>query len=326
MEQLSLRRRLPVVAVLVTVLLVVPLLAGGVAAGATGALAVGLGAVFTLLMVLKAGSRTALRVLPGLILVIALAARASGTWWWVALLVLLGVLAGLGSTRGRLVPAALAGMLAASTPPLGSSEDLLVRLSLAAVAGVYVVVVGRRLGLPDEVPAGLATLGSAPATAVALGAVVGVGATIALRWSDAHAYWIPLSIFLLAIPIPGVRIHSAARQRVLGTALGLAAPLPLVLVGVPGLLRLPLAVLLLLLVLAVPRPVWINAAFMTALLVLLLDAPTGRVTAGAMRLFDVTIAVALVLLGLVALSWWSGRHPPDATRQAVTEDVVESQR
>lgn len=311
---------------MVTVLLGVPLLAGGIAAGATGALAAGLGAVFTLLMVLKAGSRTALRVLPGLVLVIALAALAAGTWWWVALLVLLAVLAGLGSTQGGLVPVALAGMLAASTPPLGTGEHLLVRLSLAAVAGVYVVVVGRRLGLPDAVPAVRASPGSAPAIALVLGAVVGVGATIALRWSDAHAYWIPVSIFLLSIPVPGVRIHSAARQRLLGTVLGLAVPVPLVVLGVPGLLRIPLAVLLLLLVLAVPRPVWLNAAFMTALLVLLLDAPAGRVSVGAMRLVDVAIAVALVLAGLVALSWWSGRHPPGPGQHEITEDIVESQR
>jgi hypothetical protein len=240
--------------------------------------------------------------------------------------VLLAVLAGLGSTRGLLVPAALAGMLAASTPPLGEGEGLLVRLGLAAVAGVYVVIVGRRLGLPDEVPALRTPPGFGLAIGLVLGLMVGVGATIALRWSDPYAYWIPVSVFLLSMPTPGVRIHVGARQRLLGTAVGLAAASPLVVLGTPGPLRILLVVLLLLLVLAVPRPLWLNAALTTSLLVLLLDAPSGRVTVGAMRLVDVAIAAVLVLVGLAALTWWTRRHPLGATQHAVTEDIVESQQ
>jgi hypothetical protein len=324
-EQLSLRRRLPAVAVLVAGLLVVPAVAGGLVAGSAGALAAGLGAVFTLLVALRAGVGLALRVLPGLVLVMGLAGLAAGTWWWVALLVALAVLAGLGSTRGLLVPAALAGMLAASAPPLGSEENLVVRLAAATLAALYVVAVGRRLGLPAEVPLARTPAGTAVPIAVVLAVAVGIAATVALRWGDAYAYWIPVSVFLLSMPTPGIRLHAAARERLLGTALGLVAGVPLVAVGLPGAVRIPIAVLLLLLVLAVPRPLALNAGMMTALLVMLLDGPTGEVSVGVMRLLDVAIAAALVAAGVAVLTWWVGRQGAAADARAVTEQIVTEQ-
>jgi hypothetical protein len=325
-EQLSLGRRLSAAAVMVAVLLGVPLLAGALVGGQAGALASGLGGFFSLLLVLRAGGRIARQALPLLVVVIAAAAVTAGTWWWVVLLVLLGVLTGAGSTRGLIAPGALAGMLAGSTPPLAAGEDLGVRLALAALAGLYVLLVSRRLGLPDDVPALRAPPGTGVAIAVTLAAVVGVAATIALRWSDPHAYWVPVSVFLLSMPTPGVRIDHGARQRVLGTAGGLVAALPLVLAGVPQTPRLLLAVVLVLLVVVLPRPLWLNAALVTALLVLLLDAPSGAVTVGTMRLLDVAIAAALVLAGVAALTWWVRRHPPGAAQHAVTQDLVRGQR
>lgn len=326
MEQLSLGRRLAAAAVMVTVLLGVPLLAGSVVGGPTGALAAGLGGFFSLLLVLRAGGRIARRALPVLVLVIAAAAVTVGTWWWVALLVLLGVLAGAGSTRGLLVPWALAGMLAGSTPPLAQGEDLAARLALAAAAGLYVLLVSRRLGLPEEVTALRAPAGSAVAVAVTLGAVVGIAATIALRWSDPHAYWVPVTVFLLSMPTPGVRIDHGARQRLLGTAGGLVVAFPVVAAGVPETPRLALAVVLVLLVVVLPRPLWLNAALVTALLVVLLDAPSSGATVGTTRLLDVAIASVLVVAGVAVLTWWAGRHPPGAAQRAVTGDLVQGQR
>ena len=326
MEHLSLRRRLPAAAVMVAVLLGVPLLAGAVVGGSTGALAAGLGGFFSLVLVLRAGGRIARRALPVLVLVIAAAAVTVGTWWWVALLMLLGVLAGAGSTRGLLVPWALAGMLAGSTPPLGEGEDLAVRLAVAAVAGLYVLLVSRRLGLPDDVPTLRAPPGSAVAIGVTLGVMVGIAATIALQWSDPHAYWVPVTVFLLSMPTPGVRIDHGARQRLLGTAGGLVAAFPVVVAGVPETPRLVLAVVLVLLVVVLPRPRWLNAALVTTLLVLLLDAPSGGVTVGTTRLLDVAIASALVVAGVAALTWWGRRHSPGAAQHAVTDDLMRGQR
>jgi oligo-1,6-glucosidase len=307
-EQLSLGRRLLLAAVMVTVMLGVPLAAGTALGGSTVASAAALGAAFTLLLILRIGTALALRALPVLLVVIATAALSVGTWWWVALLAALGLLAGLGSTRGLLVPFALAGMLAGSTPPLGAGEDLAVRLTAAGVAGLYAVVAARRLGLPHEVPAVRTPQGTSVAVGVTLGVVVAVAATIALLSDQPHAAWVPVSVFVLAMPTPGVRVEHGARQRLLGTALGLPLALPTVALDLPEQLRLALAVLLLLLVVVTARSLLPNAALTTALLVVLLDAPSGGLAAGTARLVDVALAVALVLAGLAVLTLWSRRR------------------
>lgn len=67
---------------------------------------------------------------------------------------------------------------------MGEGEDLAVRLAVAAVAGHYVLLVSRRLGLPDDVP----TLRAPPGSAVAIGVTLGgVGCADVVGATAQHA-------------------------------------------------------------------------------------------------------------------------------------------
>lgn len=310
MDDLSLRQRLTSVARLMPVLIGVPLAAGVVVAGRPGIAAAALGSLFTILLVVKRGRRTALRTLPVLVLALVLGSLTVDTWLWVLLLAGIGGAAGYASSRGGLVSLALAGMVAAWAPPVDPGQGLILRIAIFASAGLYVALVAARLGLPEHVPAPRTPVSAAIPIGIALGAAAATAAAIALRWGETYAYWIPLSVFLLAMPTPGLRVDRGALHRVLGTLCGLVCALPLLAITSPGAMRvlLPiLVVVLLLFVLALPTPLWINAALSTALIVLLFDTPGGTGHAGRMRLLDVAIAAGIVLLGVTGLTWWA-RH------------------
>jgi Fusaric acid resistance protein-like len=326
MQRASAGRRLAAAAALVVVLLGVPVLAGWLAAGSAGASSAGLGAVFTTLLMLRTGTRVAQRTVPLLLLVIAVAALVAGTWWWVALLAVIGVVAGLGSPRGLTVPTALCGVLAASTPALAPGEGLLARLAVAGVACGYAVFVGHRVGLPAEVPVLRAPPGAGPPVGLVLGTVAGAAGALALLSTQPHAQWIPVTVFLLSMPTPGVRLHRAARSRLLGTAVGLVVVPPVVLLDLPAQARLGLAMVLVLVLVGWPRPLWLSSAVSTAVVVLVLAAPSAAWALGALRLVDVAVATLLVAVGALVLLVWSRRHPLAAGQGSVTGDLVEGQR
>jgi uncharacterized membrane protein YccC len=96
---------------------------------------------------------------------------------------------------------------------------------------------------------------------------------LALRSGVDQAYWLPATVFVLAQPAPGLRLSEQARARVAGTVLGVVAAVVIAWVLSPPAPRLGLAVLAMLLVLAVPQPLWVNSALSTVGLVLLLDPP-----------------------------------------------------
>jgi hypothetical protein len=303
----SLGARLGQAAVLVVVVVGVPVALGAVAAGGSGIRAAALGAIFTFLLAARTGWRRALVWQPVLIAAVAGASVTSGSWWWVVWLATLGAAAGAASAAGLLVPLAISGMLAASAPELDPGEGLLARLALAAAAGLYVVVVGRRSGLPAQLPEPRAPRQVAVLAAVVVGLVVAVAATIALRWSDPYAYWLPVTVFVLLLPTPGIRLSRRAAQRAIGAVVGCAAAVPLAAWGLPLAVRAPLAVVALLLVLAVPQPGWLNGALSTWLIVLLLDPSGPGLAVGVTRIVDVLLATALVLVAAAVTYRWGSR-------------------
>ena len=307
-------------------LLGVPVLSGWVVADEAGASSAGLGAVFTTLLMLRTGTRVAQRTVPLLLLVIAAAALVAGTWWWVALLAAIGVVAGLGSPRGLVVPVALCGVLAASTPALAPGEGLVARLVVAGVACGYAVLVGHLAGLPDEVPVLSAPPGAGPPVGLVLGTVAGVAGALALLSAQQHGHWIPVTVFLVSMPTPGVRLYRAARSRLLGTAVGLVVVPPVVLLDLPAPVRLGLAMLLVVVLAAYPRPLWLSSAVSTAVIVLVLAAPSAAWGLGALRVVDIAVATLLVLVGALALMVWARRYPLAAAQSSVTGDPVADQR
>ncbi len=293
--------------VAVFLLVVVPVGLCAALTGGTGTLAALLSSIFTLILVIAAGWRRALMFLPLLLLSTALGAVTEGTAAWVALLAGLGVASGLASALGLMAPFAVSGMLAAAAGSLG--EMSAVTLLVAGLVGGYVIVVLRKLGVPAEVQGLRPSRREAAAGAVVLGAVVAVASIVAQRWDEPHAYYFPVFVFVLALPSPGVRVSEQARDRVIGTALGLVAVLPLAYVTLPVSVRVGLVCLLLVGYLAVSEPAWVRAALSTTMIVLALDPTAAGLAAGETRLVAVVTAAGLVLAGWGAVLWWVGRHP-----------------
>jgi hypothetical protein len=308
-------------AVVLLVVLVVPAGLALLLGGAPAARGAGLGAVFGLLLALRSGWRRALLVVPGLVAGIALGSLASGTPWWVLLVAAVGVAAGLATRLGALPGLATVGMLVSTTlPGSGRPEDLPVLLLGAGLAGGYAVLVARRLGVPESVPSPTLGTGDATAVALVLGLVAAVAAAVAASSDGRFAYWLPMTVFVLALPTPGLRYSQSARSRVGGTLAGLLAGVALSPLPWPAAARVALALALLLLVLALLQPIWLNAALSTLLVVVLLDPAGAGVAAAGSRLLATVVAAALVLVGLGVLLWWgrrTGRTQPQQVRDLV---------
>jgi hypothetical protein len=112
---------------------------------------------------------------------------------------------------------------------------------------------------------------------------------------------------------------------VLGTAAGVTAGLVLAALDPAPVVRGVLAVVLLLAVLTVLEPLWLNAAMSTVLLVVLLDPAGQGLTAGGARLLATVEAAVLVLAGLgvlLVLDRWPTAHRAE---RAVLRSAAEPQ-
>lgn len=318
-------RRLVTAAALLLMVLLIPVGAAFALGGGDAARGAGLGAVFGLLLAVKAGWWRALQVVPALVVSTAAGALTAGTGWWVVLLAAIGFIAGAASRFGLLAPVALVGMVAASTRPIPAEDSLAQQVVFAAVAAVYTVALTRWLRMPVVVPGVRVRPQVATAAAVLLAAVVAVAAALAQRSGQDLAYWLPVTVFVMVIPTPGLRFSQQARQRVLGTAAGVTAAVLLAFVHLPSLLRMGLALPTLLLTLAMPQPLWLSAGLVTLTLVLLLDPSGAGLAAGETRLAATASGAVLVCAGAGVLSWWGARHPASLAEADLAADLVRAQ-
>jgi hypothetical protein len=84
-------------------------------------------------------------------------------------------------------------------------------------------------------------------------------------------------------------------------------------------------VLLVLLVLAFPAPLWLDAGLATLLVVVALD-PTGvGLQAGSTRLLATAEAAVLLLVGATLLVWLGRWPPPRRAEHDLVEQVVAAQ-
>ncbi len=295
----------------------VPAAAGLVLAGESGARVAGSGALFGLLLAIRAGWRLAARLLPVLVVFSVVAAATSGAPAWIAVLALLGAGTGVAARYGLSSPIALVGAAAASAPPLALGDGWAERAVWVAVAALYAVAVARLLHVPPAVRATRVTARTAGAAAIVLGAVVALAATLAVDSGSRLAYWLPATVFLLAIPVPGLRWTRAARSRVLGTAVGVAAGALVTWLEPPGAVRTVVVVLTATAILALPRPTWLNAALLTVTLMLVLDPTGSGVAVGEERLEATVVAAALFVAGATLLGWVVRRAAPPVDGQVL---------
>lgn len=301
-------QRLRTAAIVVVLVLALPVGVATLLDDAQGAVSAVVGAVYGLLIAVRGGWRTEVSLVPFLVVASVAAAFTHDTWAWVALLGLLGVLAGYASHAGRLAPVALVGAATCLSPPAHGAGSLLVHAVLVAASAVYVGLLGRRLGLPEQVRGPALSRHVAMLGAAHLAVVAVVAAWLAQRSGLAHAEWLPMTVFLLVASSAGVRVSDAARHRLAGTLLGVVVGVALSTLATPVTARLVACVTLLLLVVAVTQPLWVNASLTNVLLMMVLS-PTGAGAAelGETRLVATVAAAVLVAAGIAAVTWLSRR-------------------
>jgi hypothetical protein len=232
------RSRLHRVGLIVATLLlavVLPAVIAGVLAGSAAVTATLLGTGGALGGAARSGWSRALRVVPLVMVATAIASWSGIGWTWVAVLGVMGAIAGAGYAAGYL-PAVLYGALAPEVvPQAGSLRDAILVALFAGAGGAIGVLLGRRLGAPPATPA--PRVPRRPDVHVVAGAssAIGLGgaAALAVATGIPHGYWIPLTVSVVA---PGLALGDTrhGRQRLVGNIGGLALTIPLSLVPMPS--------------------------------------------------------------------------------------------
>ena len=291
----GLLRRMLAGALLVAELILVPTVLAALVAGPRGAFGAAIGSLAAFLIASTAGWRGALRLLPVTVAVAAVAAWTAHTEWWVVLLALLGALSGVAAHIGWGAPLAFTGVIASIAQPVATLLDLLILIGFAAAGFCYGILVSRQVGLPPRQEGNKLPLPVALVVGIILAVVAAVAAIIALIWGVDHAYWLPMTVFILAVPAAGTALHSRAFHRVLGTLLGVSAAALLLAAGLPPSANIALGSVALMLAMALPLPRWRGAAFASAAIVLLMDNSRASPEIAWER-FSATLLGAVLLL------------------------------
>ena len=324
-ESPSLLRRMAAATGTLALALILPVILAFWAGGAAAAGGAALGAILALFLALFAGWRRAAFFVVPTLAAAGLSALVSGTPWWPLGLALLGLLTGLLATRGLLIPLALMGIAWSVSQPTDPAGDLLVLLLFAAIAGIYAILLARRSGVPADAGAVSVPLGHAVVGGIGLALAAGLAGVIAQNWSNDNAYWLPMTIFVLALPAPGATLSRRAATRVVGTVAGVgAAGLVTVLIDMPA-LDYALAFAALVLTLAIPEPRWFNAAT-TAFAIVLVLTPTSGAEVGGSRLGATVLGAVIVVAIAGVLAVVARLMPESAAQREVVAEFEQARR
>ena len=301
-----LTRRLTSAAATLGVVLVVPVVLAFLVAGPPAAGGAALGALFGFLLALMMGLRRAAAFLVPILLAASLAAMLVGTVWWVVGVGLIGLLMGVLSSRGLLLPMAMMGIAWSVSRPTDPASDLVVLMLFAAISGVYAIAVARRLGVPLNVDQPRVPTSRATLMGVGLGLAAVLAGVATQNWDNDNSYWLPMTIFALGIPAPGVGLTQRAATRVVGTAVGVAVAITVTVVVDVAPVDYLLAFCAMVVALAVPTPRWFNAACVSGAIVLGLSPTSESVAIGGSRLGATALAAVIVVAvgGVLAVVAW----------------------
>ena len=301
-----LTRRLTSAAATLGVVLVVPVVLAFLVAGPPAAGGAALGSLFGFLLALMTGLRRAAAFLVPILLAASLAAMLVETVWWVVGLGLIGLLMGVLSSRGLLLPMAMMGIAWSVSRPTDPASDLVVLMLFAAISGVYAIAIARRLGVPREVDQPRVPTSRAILMGVGLGLAAVLAGVATQNWDNDNSYWLPMTIFALGIPAPGVGLTQRAATRVVGTAVGVAVAVTVTVVVDVAPVDYLLAFCAMVVALAVPTPRWFNAACVSGAIVLALSPTSESVAIGGSRLGATALAAVIVVAvgGVLALVAW----------------------
>jgi hypothetical protein len=217
----------------VLVAVVLPAVLMGALVGSLGVSAMFMGLVLGVVGSKIGGTHRMLFVAPAIGVAAGLGAFTAYDWWWAALLAGVGVIAGAGIGFGWFAALLMVPYAATFVTPVDSGTDAAIYGGIVAIATLYGVVIGRRFGAPAVVDGDRLSLPAASGVAVVFGVILGGGAAIgvALGWTE--PYWVPEPILILVLYII-LGKRERIREKEIGTALGVAAAIPVAIIDPPA--------------------------------------------------------------------------------------------
>ena len=153
-------------------------------------------------------------------------------WWWVALLALLGLIAGAGIGFGWLPPLLVLPLVATFASPMPSGLDAVGYAAFATIGVFYGLVLARRFKAPQVIDGQRVSVGATAAVAVVLAVAVGGAAAIGVALGWAQPYWVPEPILILSLSIVMDR-KERVREKAFATAVGVIVAVPVALLAPP---------------------------------------------------------------------------------------------
>jgi Fusaric acid resistance protein-like len=294
------------------VTIVLPVLVIDALVGELGARAMLAGVLFGAVGSKIGGTRRTLFVAPAIGVAAGLGALTAYDWWWVALLAVVAVIVGAGIRFGWFPALLMIAYAAAFAPATESGEDALVYGVIVGLAVLWGIVLARRFGAVEVVEDRRLSLQSAIGVAIVFGIVLGASAAIgvALGWTE--PYWVPEPILILVLYII-LGKREKIRGKAIGTAFGVAAALPVAIVGPPPWAIALIATAALTLAVVEAKRYWLMYGLYTFSLVLILADPGQIAHEAEERGVQILTGIALLAVGLVvlhALGKWLAKRDP----------------
>ena len=305
------RRMLNILAA-VLVGLVLPVVVVGALVGHFGASAMFMGLVWGALGAKLGGTRRMLYIAPAIGVAAGLGAGTAYGWWWVALLALLGFIAGGGIGFGWLPPLLMLPFAATFVTPLSSTENAVIFGVISAIGALYGIIIARRFGAPAIVEGEHQPPPAAAGVAIVFGVLLGGAAAIgvALGWTE--PYWVPEPILILTLYIiMGKR--ERIKEKAIATALGVIAAVPVAVLALPTWAISVIATTAFIVALTQLKRYWLYYALYTFAVVLALSTPGNVGTEAAHRGSEILAGIGILVVGLSIVqalgAWLSKRYP-----------------
>jgi hypothetical protein len=258
------------------------------------------------------GTRRMFVLAPLMGLAAGLGAFTAYDWWWAALLAAAAAIAGAGIGFGWFAPLLMVPYAATFVTPLSSARHAVTYGVVVAIGTLYGVVIMRRFGAAEVVEGERRPLPHAAAAALLFGVCLGGAAAIGIALGWTEPYWVPEPILILLLYVlMGKR--DRIRGKAIGTALGVAAAIPVALVDPPAWVLATLGIIAFLLAITQTQTYWLMYGLYTFSLVLFLAAPGQVGFEAEERGLQILVGIGLLVVGLFIFhalgTWLSKRHP-----------------
>lgn len=312
-------RRVVLVVGAILLLLVAPMVIAFLVAGAEASAAAVMAVMAAVSGSMRSGWHRAALVVP-LLGVLAFATSMTGYGWgWVIVMGLVGLAAGIGLPSGFMPALIYAGMVPTLVTQATTVGHAFLIALCAVLGGTLGVLAAARLHMKPVVPGLPGWAGHEALSGLLLAGLFAIGAGIAVATGLPHGYWVTLTLIVIIPPIAQGDDTKRGRERLFGTVLGLLIVIPVSLIPLPRWAVYVIGFALLVPAFSVMRRNYVYYAFFeSAAIVMLVSAGNDLVGTDAARVEASGIAVALVAIAVLGITW-GVRHlsPRDVPEQAI---------